>query len=167
VSRRRWLREYVLCIELDFLTAVFSGRGSTRRLGMLAQGRGSPQLPCLSQPPTCIMHVFLWKYLPHSLTAGHKAAAAVRELKRRGFSLNFQSRRVCPLTSARTCNSTAPVHNGEMKRQDLENNCIFLCEEPAHEGALPRHIETLRSGLLDFRGQLSMAWTTTMRGIVS
>jgi hypothetical protein len=37
-----------------------------------------------------------------------------------------------------------------MKRQDLENNRIFLCEEPAHEGALPRHIETLRSGLLDF-----------------
>lgn len=37
-----------------------------------------------------------------------------------------------------------------MKRTDLETNRIFINEEPALEGALPQHIESLRRILLDF-----------------
>lgn len=38
-----------------------------------------------------------------------------------------------------------------MKRQDLENNGIYLDEEPAESGSLPSHIDRLRSTLLDLR----------------
>ncbi len=37
-----------------------------------------------------------------------------------------------------------------MEIKDLENNGIFISKEPAHEGALPPHIDKLRARLLDF-----------------
>jgi len=37
-----------------------------------------------------------------------------------------------------------------MRTRHLNKNGIFLSEEPAHEGALPRHIDRVRAILLDF-----------------
>jgi hypothetical protein len=37
-----------------------------------------------------------------------------------------------------------------MKREDLSSSGILFNEEPAEEGVLPRHIDTLRTALLDF-----------------
>lgn len=37
-----------------------------------------------------------------------------------------------------------------MKIKDLEKNDIFVSDEPAHDGALPQHIDEVRTGLLDF-----------------
>jgi len=37
-----------------------------------------------------------------------------------------------------------------MKRRDLEVNGILISDEPAREGALPQHVENVRTSLLDF-----------------
>ncbi|KAL2193245.1 hypothetical protein P885DRAFT_64083 [Corynascus similis CBS 632.67] len=95
---------------------------------------------------------------------GHPAEWHLMEVKRRGTPTegkrgtqdpvvgrsNLVRAKGSVLLRPGTATSQDADNVGKMKRTDLETNRIFINEEPALEGALPQHIESLQRILLDF-----------------